>query len=169
MWIEEGEGLKSVIVFMIGLLVCDWAWSEQCRRYTPEQQQIIQQAHSFGLPYDYGFTLAAIVIKESFVGNRIIRYNPTDPSTGVTHIQFDTLKHLSGLNHWDTLALAEELIVNDLLAFEYAVKKLDSVRGNFWQKWRRYNGKGKAAEQYANDVQGIIRGLKRCGVVESWE
>lgn len=160
--------MKSIIVFMVGLLVSVGVWGEQCRKYTTEQQQLIQNAHSFGLPFDYGFTLAAIVVKESFVGNRVIRYNVADPSTGVTHIQFDTLKHLSGRNHWDTLALAEELIVNDLLAFEYAVKKLDSVRGGFWEKWRRYNGKGKAAEMYANDIQGIIRGLKRCSVIEDW-
>lgn len=160
--------MKSVIVFVVGLLVSVGVQSEQCRDYTPEQQQIIQEAHSFGLPYDYGFTLAAIVIKESFIGHRVIRYNPTDPSTGVTHIQFETLKHLSGLNHWDSLVLAEELIVNDLLAFEYAVKKLDTVRGSFWQKWKRYNGAGKAADAYANDIQGIIRGLKRCSVIEDW-
>lgn len=160
--------MKNVIVFSIGLLVSVSVWAEQCRKYTTEQQQLIQQAYSYGLPYDYGYTLAAIVIKESFVGNRVIRYNVNDPSTGITHIQFDTLKHLSGLNHWDALALAEELIVNDLLAFEYAVKKLDSVSGSFWQKWKRYNGGGKAAESYANDIQGIIRGLKKCGIIENW-
>lgn len=160
--------MKSVIAFVVGLLVSAGVLGEQCRYYTPEQQNLIQQAYSYGLPYDYGYTLTAIVIKESFVGNRVIRYNPHDPSTGVTHIQFETLKHLSGFNHWDTLVLAEELIVNDLLAFEYAVKKLDSVRGNFWQKWKRYNGAGKAADAYANEIQGIIRGLKRCGIIENW-
>lgn len=160
--------MKSIATIVISLLMSTVVWSEQCRSYTPEQRWLLQQAYSYGLPYDYGYTLSAIVVKESFVGERVIRYNPKDPSTGVTHIQFETLKHLSGLNHWDSLALAEELIVKDLLAFEYAVKKLDSVHGNFWQKWKRYNGSGKAAEAYANDVQGIIRGFKRCNMFENW-
>ena len=158
--------MKSVITFMVWLMVSAGVQSEQCRDYTPEQQNLSQQAYSYGLPYDYGYTLAAIVVKESFVANRVIRYNAADPSTGITHIQFETLKHLSGFNHWDALSLAEELITNDLLAFEYAVKKLESVNGTFWQKWKRYNGNGKDAKVYANDIRGIIRGLKRCNVVE---
>lgn len=160
--------MKSITTFVITFLFTLVVNAQECRKYTQEQQQLIQDAYSYGLPYDYGYTLAAIVVKESFVGGRIIRYNPQDPSTGITHIQFDTLKHLSGLNHWDTLQLAEQLIVDDLLSFEYSVKKLDSIRGNFWNKWKRYNGSGKAAETYANDIQGIIRGLKRCGVFDYW-
>ena len=162
--------MKYIIAFVIAVVAGFFAKVEasECRTYTSEQQQVIQNAYSSGLPFDYGYTLAAITVKESFVGNRIIRYNPQDPSTGVTHIQFATLKHLSGENHWGALVLAEQLVVDDMLSFEYSVKKLDSIQGTWWNKWKRYNGNGPAAEAYARDVQGIIKGLKRCKIVGEW-
>ena len=139
--------------------------AEQCRQYTEEQLHVINEAYSYGFPYDYGFTLSAIVIKESFLGDRILRYNPNDPSTGITQIQFDTLKHLSGLNHWDAIKEAETLMYDDYLSFKYAVKKLDTIQGTFWNKWKRYNGKGQKAKKYASDIQKIINNLKTCNTI----
>ena len=159
--------MKHLITMVVALLV-GVAQAEQCRKFTDEQQNVLDEAYAFGLPYNYGYTLAAIAMKESFVADRVLRYNPTDPSTGVTHIQFNTLKHLSGLGHWDTIELSKELIQNDHLSFYYSVKKLDSIRGTFWRKWVGYNGRGHAAEEYANDIQGIIKMFKRCGVVGGW-
>lgn len=157
--------LFLVFVMLFGFGVGN---AEQCRVFTDEQQQVLDEAYAFGLPYDYGYTLAAIAMKESFVADRVLRYNPTDPSTGVTHIQFNTLKHLSGLGHWDSIELAKELIQNDHLSFYYSLKKLDSIKGTFWRKWVGYNGRGRAAEEYANDIQGIIKMFKRCGVLGGW-
>ena len=70
------------------------------------------------------------------------------------------MKHLSGLNHWDALELAERLITDDTLSLEYSVLKLNSIRGTFWNKWARYNGSGKRAQMYARDIQAIINGFK---------
>lgn len=139
--------------------------AKQCRQYTEEQLHVINEAYSYGLPYNYEFTLSAIVIKESFLGDRILRYNPKDPSTGITQIQFDTLKHLSGLNHWDAIKEAEILMYDDYLSFGYAVKKLNTIEGTFWNKWKRYNGNGQKAKKYASDIQKIINNLKTCNTI----
>ena len=155
-------------IWIIMVMVSLWSLksvANECRVYTEEQLEVINTAYSYGFPHNYGYTLAAISIKESFVGDMIIRYNANDPSTGVTHIQFDTLKHLSGLNHWRALGVAEKMIKDDILSFKYSLLKLESIKGSFWYKWKRYNGSGKAAEKYANDIQGIIANLKRCGIV----
>ena len=154
----------KLIIAICMLLLSGFSFGQECRKYTPEQRQLIQKAYDYGLSYNYELTLAAIVVKESFVGGRVIRYNPNDPSTGLTHIQFATLRDLSGLGYWDSVILSEKLMDNDILAFEYSVKKLNSVRGDFWTKWKRYNGSGKDAEDYANEVRGIINQFKRCGV-----
>lgn len=154
------------LILMFTLMLSTQSVAGICRNYTDLQIDVIHLAFDYGKQYNYQYTLAAIVVKESFVGNRIIRYNPNDPSTGVTHIQFETLKHLSGLNHWDALELAERLITDDTLSLEYSVLKLNSISGTFWNKWVRYNGSGERAQMYARDIQAIINGFKRCGVFE---
>lgn len=158
--------MKFIYIFVMTFVVIFGANAKTCRNYTDEQLQVINNAYSYGLPHNYGYTLAAIAVKESFLGNKILRYNPNDPSTGVTHIQFQTLKHLSGLNHWDAIQEAQLLIEDDFRSFEYSVRKLDTIKGTFWNKWKRYNGDGKAAEAYARDIQGIINGIKECNVIE---
>lgn len=160
--------MKSITTFVIAFLFTLAVNAQECRKYTDEQKQVLWAAYNYGEPYNYSLTLAAISVKESFLGNKILRVNPNDPSFGVTHIQFDTIKHLSGENHWGSIEIAEKLVADDLLSFEYSVKKLDSVSGTFWTRWRKYNGSGPAAEAYANEVQAIIRGFKRCGVFDYW-
>lgn len=155
---------SSVLTLCFVLLTCDVS-AQMCRKFTEEQLDVINDAYLFGLPHDYGYTLAAIAIKESFLGDRILRYNPNDPSTGVTHILFGTLKDLSGLNHWDAIDEAQRLINDDLRSFAYTIQKLDSIQGTFWNKWKRYNGRGPAAEAYARDIQVTIVNLKRCGTI----
>lgn len=129
--------------------------------YTEEQREMLAKAHAYGWHYNLEHTIPAIIEQESFLGNRILRMNPDDPSFGITHIHFPTLKHLSGLNHWDAIAEAERLVTNDDLAFEYAVKKLQSVSAKTtWGKIRAYNG----SSEYANTVMGIMQKQKRCGI-----
>lgn len=158
--------MKNITLVLCSILFSSTLFADVCRKYTSEQLDVINNAYSYGLPYDYGYTLAAIAIKESFLGNRVLRYNPNDPSTGVTHILFGTLKDLSGLNHWDAVDEAQRLVKNDFLSFEYTVRKLNSIKGTFWNKWKRYNGKGPAADAYARDIQVIISNLKTCNVIE---
>lgn len=156
------------LIFTVLIIMCSYSVADisVCRNYTDEQRDVINSAYSFGLPYNYGHTLAAIVVKESFVGDRIIRYNPNDPSTGITHIQFNTLKDLSGLDHWSAIEESENLINDDFRSFHYSIKKLDSIKGSFWYKWKRYNGNGEKAEKYARHIQGIIKSLKECDVID---
>lgn len=158
--------MKNIILILCSVFFSSTLFADVCRKYTPEQLDVISNAYRYGLQYNYGYTLAAIAIKESFLGGRVLRYNPNDPSTGVTHIQFGTLKDLSGLNHWDAVDEAQQLIKNDLLSFEYTVRKLDSIKGTLWNKWKRYNGKGPATNAYARDIQVIISNLKKCNVIK---
>lgn len=142
--------------------------ADECRQYTSKQRTVLQQAHSYGLMYGYGELLPAIVQQESFVGDRILRYNPNDPSTGITHISIGTLKHFSKLGRWDLLELAEDLITDDLLSYKYSIMKLDSISGNVARKAYRYNGIGFRAKKYSKNVMGIIEEFRRCSVLPNW-
>lgn len=158
---ESIESIKTEEIPKI-IKVLEIQRPEYCRNYTEEQLELIQRAYDFGKVYDYGFTLAAITIKESFVGNRVLRINPNDPSFGITHIHFGTIKHLGKLTHYEAIRESERLILDDELSWSYSVKKLDSIKGTFYNKWRRYNGSGKKAEKYASSIQSLIKEMKEC-------
>ncbi len=136
-----------------------------CRSYTPEQLVILGMAHTYGKQFDYEYTLPAIVWQESFVGGAVIRTNPNDPSYGITHVTFPTLKWLSGLGHFAAAKEAENLVKDDMLALEYGVQKLKSVHNStFWDAWRDYNGRSAEGEIYANKIQHKVAELLRCKV-----
>lgn len=156
-----------VITLFTLLVLSSGAFSNYCDRWTQDQVSLLRAAYIYGEPYDYGYTLAAITVKESFVGDRVYRMNPHDPSFGVTHIHFETIKHFSGLTHWEAVKESERLVRDDVLSFNYSIKKLDSIKGTWWSKWKGYNGAGKQAEKYANDVQGIVKYLQECDIVAS--
>lgn len=46
--------------------------------FTPEQDRLVKLAYSYGLPFDYGKTLASIVVQESFVGKYVVKINSDD-------------------------------------------------------------------------------------------
>jgi hypothetical protein len=136
-----------------------------CRNYTPEQLVLLDMAHAYGKQFDYEYTLPAIIWQESFVGNMVIRTNPNDPSYGITHVTFPTLKWLSGKKHFAAAKEAENLVKDDMLALEYGVKKLKTVhRTTFWAAWRDYNGRSPEGEIYANKIKANIAELNRCKV-----
>jgi hypothetical protein len=122
-------------------------------------------AHKYGNQFGYELTLPAIVHQESFVGDMVIRTNPDDPSYGITHVTYPTLKWLSGLNRWETAKEAEALMKDDMKALEYGVKKLKSVHNTtFWAAWRDYNGRSPAGVEYAGHIQATIKEFKRCNL-----
>ena len=155
----------SLIMFIVLLLVrCSPSYAQVlCPKYTDEQIDRIYAAHYYGKTHGYGLTLPAIVIREAFVEDRIIRYNHSDPSMGITHIQFQTLKNLSGLSQHAANNEAARVIRNDYLAFYYAILKLDSIKSkSYWYKWKRYNGDGRKATKYAQDIKVLTIQLEFC-------
>lgn len=139
--------------------------NEGCRVFTPEQLLLLDLSHKYGAQYSYEYTLPAIVWQESFVGSKVIRTNPGDPSYGITHVTFGTLKWLSGKTHYAAAKEAEMLVKDDMLALEYGIKKLETVhRTTYWAAWRDYNGRSPAGEKYANRIQHKVRELQRCNV-----
>lgn len=138
---------------------------EECRNFTDEQINTVYRAYHAGFPHNYGYTLAAIAIKESFVGDSIIRINPNDPSYGIMHVTAKTTHYLLGeeVSYWDRVKLIERSVFDDELSFALAIAKLNSIKSDdFRVKWKRYNGSGEQAEKYSESIAKIVSGLKKC-------
>lgn len=161
--------LFTIFILIFGFNLTN---ASECRKYTQEQENLLHLAYEVGSHYDLGLTLAAIVQKESFVGDYIIRVNSQDGkygSYGVTHILLETGMDLLGMkSSWEARAtLVPRLINDDLFAMRMAIKKLLSVKtGESNIDWRnmvsRYNGGGPAARKYGNTVVGIVKSFKKC-------
>lgn len=157
--------MKKILTVLAILGCISDVAATQCREYTEEQETLLNLAYHKGLPYDYAYTLAAIVQEEAFVGKRVIRINPLDKggAYGVTQITLKTARDLTGAGHWEGRKIAEELVKDDQFAMDMGIRKLMSVRTrNFLKLWERYNGRGKAAVAYAKRVRGHVRQLKAC-------
>jgi hypothetical protein len=160
--------------------------TEACPVFTPEQQRILRIAYKTGGQYNQelynavgthiGHSLAAIVWKESFVGEYIIRFNTGDGqlgSYGVGHVQLTTLFWMDGvgntLKNRDELApqYITRLLIDDYYAIHTAyryLKHLTIREGNFYNARMRYNGRGAKAVEYADDVTAKVLTLIRCGI-----
>lgn len=146
----------------------------ECRKYTQEQTSLLQLAYSIGYKYDLGYTLAAIVQRESFVGDHVIRVNSKDGkygSYGVTHINLETGMWLEGMeSSWEARAkMAPKLMTNDLYAMKVSLRKLETVVHLGWKDMvRSYNGSVRSPKtlDYLNGISDNIRKFKQCGVFE---
>lgn len=141
-----------------------FASSSICKGFTPEQQGLIFAAYYKGKEKDLGYTLAAIVWKESFVSNWVITVNTEgeNDSYGITHIELKTAMWLLGeTNRWKARAeIIPRLMMDNNFAMNLALKKLHSLRRHPWRvQVQRYNGNGT---EYGKDIVKKVKQLMSC-------
>lgn len=143
-----------------------------CPTYTHEQDRVLHLAYYTGAVEDLGYTLAAIVIQESFVGGYVVRINEGDSgggSYGISHIQLKTAMWLTGEdNVWRAKQdLVPKLISSDAYALHLAILKLQSVGivgggvKSYLELWGRYNGGGQHGN-YAHKIHSHVKMLQEC-------
>lgn len=163
--------LTLCLILVGGAMAPHAAFAQSCPAFTTEQDILLRKAYAIGNYHDWGWTLAAIVWRESIVGPYIIRINGQDGqqgSYGVAHMQITTAAYLMGEdNLWRAKAtLAPSLINDDTLALELALKYLQKHQGLGWRGMiARYNGKGSQARKYAEDVVSRVKTLQACTYV----
>lgn len=142
--------------------------SEQCEGFTDEQRYYLWMAKAIGDEHDLGHTLAAIVWRESFVGQFVVKINESDGdygSYGITHMMLSTAMSLLGYdNVWKA---KEELIPKFINDDVYAMgMSLGYLKRHEYLGWRgmiaRYNGAGPAAQDYMTDVVSKVAVLETC-------
>lgn len=101
--------------------------------YTIAQKQIILRSYEVGKPYDIGYTLAAISVKESTAGKYQINFN--DPSCGIYHNLLSSVLSRLGYkdNYMNRSMICTQLIYDTAFAEQQAIEEL-----LFWK--RKYEG-----------------------------
>lgn len=160
--------IAGILAFVSVMIMSSQVRADDCPTFTHEQDVAIRMAHAVGSYGDWGYTLAAIVWKESIVGDHIIRVNGPDGglgSYGIGHMQLSTAMYLTGItNRWDAMAnLAPRMINDDVFAMELSLKYLMKHADLGWRGMiTKYNGGGEAARIYAEDVVKRVMSLQRC-------
>ena len=165
--------LRNIIVCTVILIIFVLASTLEasasiCPKHTVEQRSIVLKAYSAGSPQDLGYSLAAIVIKESFVGPYVVKVNNTDGkygSYGLTHVNLETAMWLEGYsNSWKAKQdLIPKLIHDDNYAFSVSLLKLLKHKSRGWEgMWSKYNGTGKKAKAYGKAVKSNVLMLMKC-------
>lgn len=158
-----------VVIAILGTMgYAQKALAQECPRFTIEQEILLRKAHAVGQYADWGYTLAGIVWRESIVGTHIVRVNGTDGnegSYGVVHMQLTTAMYLLGVdNIWEGKAEIVPLLMNDdVYALNLALEYLMRHEHLGWRGMiARYNGRGEAAQLYAEDVVNKALILQQC-------
>lgn len=161
-------------------------WHGGCPNFTQEQLDVLTIAIDVGGRYDADlyevindhvrYTTMAIVTRESFVGDYIIRQNPRDGSSGsfgVMHVlattAFDRILDMGYT--WHNRHLFETdwivtMLTNDREAIKagvFVLKELIIQHGSLWAGVRAYNGAGVSADRYLIDVRYRVNKLIECG------
>jgi hypothetical protein len=146
---------------------------EECS-IADDQLSAIRFSYRYAEPYDFGYTLAAIALKESNAGKWKI--NIQDPSGGLYHV---TLDKVLSIKDWEDTPFnrnrAMQLLVNDdKLAARIAVEELqmwkDVNAGDWLSTWASYNHgwngpNTERGQAYAEDIRQLIQKIQYCGWV----
>ena len=159
-----------LLILMFTLSLSTQSMARVCRNYTPEQMGALTLAYSVGKPHSLQYTLMAIVERESFVGDHIIRVNSKDGkygSYGISHINLETAMWVEGVkNQWQARAeISPRLIVDDLYSLNLSLRKLEANANLGWTDMvRSYNGSVRSPKtlDYLNGIRENIKKYKDC-------
>lgn len=157
--------------------------SAQCADYnilTGDQRKVLRKAYHYGLPYDYGLTMAAIALKESSAGQFKLNYISND--FGAMQININTASRTLGItNRFQKMRLAERLVNDDEFSYYLAQTVLEHFQrrrimtNQVWQEmiksynrgnlWKTDPDENAVAEEYLDDVRRNVNLIRSCA---SW-
>lgn len=169
------------LILALTVFVSSLGFAYECPNFTSEQLRLIQLAKAVGdhqvvesINDTIGYTTAAIVWKESFVGRHVVRFNTKDGeagSWGVMMVQASTVLHLKGKDvTWETRAsdipsIIQQMLGNDFVAIKWGytyLKEMIDKHESLWYGVKAYNGTGPRADAYMADVQEKVYTLMKC-------
>lgn len=154
--------LLLILAISTSMVAADNTYSD----LTLQQKALLKKAHAYGEEFDLGYSMAAIMWQESFVGKKIVPFNIDDPSGGYWHKHIDYLlreenKRINSITR--NFALLE-LIQNMDYAAAIAICDIEMWYVEFGEQgwlrvWAAYNGgysNSKASQTYAQEVKEKI-------------
>jgi len=160
---KENKMKKIIITFMLIFgLVVNGLCASNFNDLNGKQKQLLQWAYEHGKEYNIGYTLAAIMWQESFVGDKIVKVNLQDPSAGLWHknVMYACKEHDIDPNGLNLNKMAQKLINDDefamLIAMADIMMWLEKRDGDWFSAWASYNGGGyydsQKAQNYAKNI-----------------
>lgn len=157
-----------IVLFTLLLASCAPAVANTCN-LSVKQYEVLDYSFYEGRKYNLGYTLAAIAMHESNLGDWVVNLN--DPSAGDYHVTLDKVLRYKG---WADTAfnrnraaselihnkqLSANLAINELLYWQRRLKDWDSaVRAyNAGNNWRSSRG-----TKYLTAIETNIRKIKEC-------
>lgn len=155
------------LIALIVLFMCREALSFSNCQLTDDQRFVLEFSYAYGEVYGYGYTLAAIAMQESRLGD--YRANIYDPSGSSYHVTLGkVLRHFGWADTRFNRNRAMQLLMNDdMFGAELAVKELQlwervHGEGEWMRVWASYNGGTLGNRDYAKIILRNIELIKRC-------
>lgn len=161
------------VIFTILLFVSSiFANGFDFKNLTQEQKETLKEIKQKGDVYGLGYTLMAIAIKESKLGEYMINLDTKD--FGIYQINLKTALNRNNLKDtvWNRNFLASKLVSDFDFATKNAIDELaywQKVHKNNWAKvWGSYNAgfkyNSKQGKEYSKHIASIIQELKKLDV-----
>lgn len=161
------------VIFTILLFVSSiFANGFDFKNLTQEQKETLKEIKQKGDAYGLGYTLMAIAIKESKLGEYMINLDTKD--FGIYQINLKTALNRNNLKDtvWNRNFLASKLVSDFDFATKNAIDELaywQKVHKNNWAKvWGSYNAgfkyNSKQGKEYSKHIASIIQELKKLDV-----
>lgn len=140
--------------------------------FSMEQLWTLQKAYDHGEPQGLGYTMAAIVWKESSAGLKLSRKDGEHwsmNSYGPFHILLKTAKKRRGCSSWNCSGVKRKLLNDFQYSADLATEELEywSQRlGSYRKAFAAYNAgnawSGKKGMSYSRDIRNKIQYLQQC-------
>lgn len=160
------------------LLVSFSTVASQCTRFetlSVSQKENLELAYQYGVPKNYGFTLAALALRESNAGKWRVNFRSND--YGLMQINIKTAYDELGISdYYEQIELAEQLIYDDELSLYIATRVLDHFRqgrmltNSVWREmvmrynigWTNTPDRIKRGTNHLHGVTEYVNMLQQC-------
>jgi hypothetical protein len=137
--------IRYLLILLTNICLCVGALPEEWKALTSHQQESIRASYEYGVPFDLGWTLAAIEWQESAGGKYLV--NLQDPSAGAHHININTYmsRHRDEIEDtpFNRNVVAQWLIDSHILSCREAITEL-----TYWKNERHNGSWSKTVRSY---------------------
>lgn len=139
-----------------------------CPVWTEHQKEILNVSWEVGKEDNLSYTLMAIAVQESFIGNLIVKVNGKDGKFGSYGPHMISLEFAMQVMGYTNPWKANQDLIILLLSDPYfsARLALEKLKTNKHLGYRvmvsRYNGRGPMAEIYADKVIEKVKIMQKC-------
>lgn len=185
-WLDPLRSPLPILIFIILMAILpqpSWA-EERCLQFadlSDGQFAVMRHGYEVGEPHNFGYTMAALALKETQGGKYLVNLN--DPSFGPWQVTVRNIIHFGAggepVSDWSRDRMIERMINDIRWSAETALKVLlywdeyhhrtmtyDSMAEYWVNLWGSYNAgvhyDGTAGRLYSETVNQLVRDLSLC-------